>query len=269
MTDALRIGMLGLHLACLASAFGCVSSPQPVLEAEGVYVRHLRVRVPPPQSQAFEAMMTRLVEAATRAGLPEEYDWLCNREPPDRYWLLFFSDSATGFATPSTLRGMVDRVGPTESRTAHAEIMEMFAGIKFETDWEILIRQKESWSTVREMSTSTHPKARIIARSIRAEKLQAFDADLSEMTAFLQANHYPLPVEGFVLHSGDTEAAWQVVFPVDWVSSSATEFSAFVSELEPAAQSRYADLEEALRATVSGSRRYDAEFARELSYQSE
>lgn len=78
---------------------------------------------------------------------------------------------------------------------------------------------------------------------------------------------YPSPVEGFVLHSGSTNAAWQVVFPVDWTSYHATgSVSAFVVGLDTTAQARFSELEDTLMTTVSAVEYYDGDFVQGLSY---
>jgi len=165
--------------------------------------------------------------------------------------------------------GIADHVGRAESETARNEIVTMVAELEYETEWEIVFQQKGSWSTVKEMSTSTHPKARIIERAIRPEKEPAFDAALSKWTAFLVNHRYPLPVEGFVLRSGATGTALQVVFPTDWSSYHGTDsFSAFTATLDARAQRQFADREAALMATVVSVEHYDGDFAPELSFQS-
>lgn len=162
MTKTVRSEMLGLLVAVLASSVGCGTARDRAFEAEGVYVRHLRIRVLPSEEREFETLMTRIVNAAAEADLSEEHDWLCYRELPDKYWLLFFNGSPTGFAVPNTFPGFADYIGQAGSGAAHAEIMAMVAGLDFRPEWEILGQQKASWSTVRDMSTSSHPKARII-----------------------------------------------------------------------------------------------------------
>jgi len=270
MTRTLRIEVVGLLFAIFTSATECVMASERAFEAEGVYVRHLRIRVPPAEDPEFETLMKRLAKAAAEADLPEEYDWLCYREPPDKYWLLFFSESPTGFAVPSTLSRIADQIGRAGGGAAHAEIMAIVAGLDFVLEWEILGQQKASWSTVREMSTSNHPKARIVERSVRSHARGSFDAALSNWTSFLVQVQYPLPVEGFVLHSGSTNAAWQVVFPVDWTSFHGEgSVSAFVAGLDPTARARFAELEGALMRTVSSAEHYDGDFLQVLSYSAE
>ncbi len=265
---------VGLVFAWLTLASGCATNPAPAtatsFDAEGVYVRHLRLRLAPSHTHAFEAMMKRCVEAASGAKLPEPYDWLCYREPPGRYWLLLFSDTIDGFATPETLVGFADHIGRAEGESALAEIMAMLAGLEYEIEWEIFFQQKANWSTVEAMSTASHPKARIMDRTIRPGMEAAFEAALAARTAFLVDHGYPLPVEGFVIRSGAPQRALQVVFPVDWSTFHETDsFSAFVRGLDEAAQEEYAERKASLMATMSRAEYNDGNFAPELSYRSE
>ena len=265
---------VGLVFAGLALASGCATTHAPatatLFDAQGVYVRHLRLRLTPSHTQAFEAMMKRCVEAASGAKLPAPYDWLCYREPPGRYWLLLFSDTLDGFATPGTLVGFADHIGQAKGESALAEIMAMLADLEYETEWEIFSQQKANWSTVEAMSTASHPKARIMDRTIRPGMETAFEAALAARTAFLIDHGYPLPVEGFVIHSGAPQRALQVVFPVDWSAFHETDsFSAFVRGLDEAAQEDYAERKAALMATMTRAEYHDGNFAPELSYRSE
>ena len=262
---------MGLGLVSLAWILGSAATHaaerETSFEAEGVYVRHLRLRLAPSHTQAFEAMMTRCVVAANEAGLTESYRWLCYREPPGRYWLVLFSDTIDGFATPSTLPGFAKHIGRSESRSAKAEIMAMLAQLEYEIEWEIVIQQKANWSTVDSMSTDTHPKARIMDRTVRPGMETTFEAALAARTAFLRDHGYPLPVEGFVVHSGAPGRALQVVFPVDWSSFHETDsFGAFVRGLDKASQEEYAIRKAALMATMSRAEYMDGSFVPELSY---
>ncbi len=211
--------------------------------------------------------MKRCVAAAKAAELPATYDWHCYREPPGRYWLLLFSDTSDGFATPETLLGFADHVGRAEGESARAEIMAMLAELEIETEWEILFQQKANWSTVEGMSTATHPKARMMDRTIRPGMEAAFETALAARTAFLIEHDYPLPIEGFVIRRGAPGRALQVVFPVDWTSFHKTDsFSEFVQWLDDAGREEYAARKAALMATMACAEYYDGDFASELSY---
>lgn len=258
-------------LACIALASSCATTDTPAaatqFEADGVYVTHLRLRLAPSHTQAFEALMKRCVAVASAAELSEDYEWLCYREPPGRYWLVQFSEAADGFAFPEHLEGFADHVGWAGGEAARAEIMAMLAELEYETEWEIIFQNKASWSTVESMSTATHPKARMMDRTIRPGMEAAFDAALEARTAFLAEHGYPLPVEGFVARRGAPGRALQVVFPVDWSAfHGATSFFAFVQGLDEAARADYAARKAALMVTMASAEYFDASFVAELSY---
>lgn len=253
---------------------GCATTRAPDLTlsygADGVYVRHLRFRITPSHTKDFEEMMKRCVAAASAAKLPDDYAWLCYREPPGRYWLLFFSDTIDGFIPPASLAGFVGHVGRAESVEAASEIMAMLAGLEYVTEWEVVFQQKTNWSSVDNMFTATHPKARIMDRTIRFGMEEAFEAALAARTAFLVEHGYPLPIEGFAMRLGAPGRAMQVVFPVDWASFHETDsFYAFVQRLDEAAQEDYAARKAVLMVTMASAEYYDGDFVRELSYSAE
>ena len=260
---------LALAAFVLALA-GCASSPAAAFEGDGVHVRHVRVRVAPSHTQAFEALVERCVQSARAAGLPRGYHWLFYREPPGRYWLLWFSESADGFAVPEEpdpLVGFARHVADAEGEAARAEIERRLSAIEYEVEWTVLMRQKATWGTVGEMSTSTHPKARMMLREVRSGAEEAFDGAVAARTALLQDHGYPLPVEGFAIVSGMPGHALQVVFPVDWPSFHATDsFGAFVRGLDEAAQEEYARRKGMLMETMASAEYYDGSVVRELSY---
>jgi hypothetical protein len=183
---------------------------------------------------------------------------------------LLFSDTIDGFATPEALVGLAEHIGRAESETAQAEIMAMLADLEYRTEWEIVFQQKAEWSTVEEMSTATHPKARIMERIHRPGMEAAFGEALAAWTAFLVNHGFPWPIEGFVIRSGAPERAVQVVFSIDWRTFHETApFSAFVRGLDEALQDEYAARTAALMATMALSKNYDGDIAPELSYTSE
>jgi hypothetical protein len=259
-----RLACLLLNCAlALSSSSGCVASPAATssLEADGVYVRHVRIRVVPSHTKAFEALVTRCLAAAQAAELPSEYSWLCYREPPGRYWLLWFSETENGFALPDRpdpLAGFARKVAGTVGGGAPAEIEEQLGHLDYEIEWNALHRQRASWSTVSEMSIAAHPKARMMVRTVQPGSEADFERALAARTAFLAENGYPLPIEGFVTLSGAPGTAMQVVFAVDWPSFHATtSFGAFVRALDPAAQEAYAELKQALMVTMQRAEYHD------------
>ena len=252
------------------SAAACASTPAAPFDAGGVYVQHVRVRIVPSHTQAFEALVARCIEAAQAADLACEYTWLCYREPPGRYWLLWFSEERDAFAipdAPDALVGLVRHVARAAGEDALADVDRRLAQLDYELEWNVVSRQKTGWSTVDSMSTATHPKARMMVRTIRPGAEAAFDRALTARTAFLRDHGYSLPVEGFAVIAGAPGTAIQVVFPVDWPSFHAADsFSAFVGGLDETAQRAYAQRKQALMVTMDRAEFYDGAVAPELCY---
>jgi hypothetical protein len=254
---------------------GCATSSRsahaPAFDADGHFVRASCVRLVPYHTQAFEAIMKRCVAAAQAAALPESHGWLCYRESPGRYWIITFSETVDGFAHPPSFAGFVSSIAEAESEAARREVAAMLDDLEYAPEWWMLTRQKAEWSTVEGMSTSTHPMARVMIRTIRPGMDEAFDAALTARTGFLREHDYPLPIEGFVTLDAEPaalrHAAMQVVFPVDWPSFHASEsFGAFVRSLDPAAQEEYAERKAALMRTMSRAEFHDGRYAPELRY---
>ena len=239
-------------------------------DAQGTFVRHVRVRLRPSHTKAFEALMARCVQAAQAADLSPEHEWLCYRESPGRYWVLWFSEDAEGLfvpEAPDALAGFASFIAGLESDRARNEIDSRLVKLDYDIEWKLVSRQKSEWSTANEMSTATHPKARMMVRFIEPGKEAAFDRALEVRTAFLLEHGYRLPIEGFVTLDGAPGTALQVVFPVDWPSFHSTDsFGEFVRNLDDAAQVIYAQRKEALMATMKRAEFYDADFLPELSF---
>lgn len=244
------------------------------VEADGIFVHAMRLRVAPSHTQACETLLKRCVSIAQRAELPESHEWLCYRESPGRYWIITFSETIDGFAYPSTFEGLITSIASRGDAVPRGEVRSMLDSLEYETEWRMLTRQKTEWSTVESMSTSTHPKARIMLRTIRPGQTSAFDDALTARTAFLAEHGYALPIEGFVTLDASPAAlrhtAMQVVFPVDWPSFHSTDsFGVFVRSLDQTSQDDYARRKAALMNTMSRAEFYDGSYAAELRYTAE
>lgn len=259
------LAVLTLLLAC--SATTAVSD---TFKADGVYVRHVRLRVAPAQTKAFEGLMERCVEAAQSAELSDDHDWLCYRESPGRYWIVTFSGERDGFTVPGSktpLRTFALSIADREGGAIRGEIAERLGALEYEIEWTLLTRQKKEWSTVDDMSTKTNPKARMMLRTIRPGHEAEFERALTQRTAFFGEHDYPLPVEGFVTLSGAPGTAMQVVFPRDWPSFYAREsFWEFVQALPESDREDYMRRKGELMPTMLSAEYYEADHLPDASY---
>lgn len=266
-----------LIVACaiLAVQAGCVSnrlksetnSVAGGADADGVFVRYTRLRVAPPDVSAFEALMKRCVAAAHQAKLGGAYDWLCYREPPCRYWLIFFSETLDGFATPHAFESFARDVGQAESAEALQEVADLLARVGYETEWQFTHQQHAAWSTVQDMHTSTHPKARATYYTVVMGREEAFTEALAARTAFLLEHNYTLPVEGFISRQSASDQPLQVVFPVSWERYHRTDsVKSFIQRLNATARVEFQRLDQAVANVSQRIEHYDADFAKELSY---
>ena len=260
--------LLTLGLGCVLLA-SCASPPAAAdgYGAQGGFVRHVRVRVAPFDTGSFEAWMTRCVEAAEAAALPRASEWLCYYEPPGRYWVLSFSPSVDGVAgtdSQDPLAGFAREV----ARAAGVEGLEAsLETLEYEAEWKTVHRRKADWSSAVEMIPGRFPMARMMVRTVRPGKEDAFERALAARTAFFVEHDYPYPIEGFVTLEGAPGTALQVVFPTDWVEFHArTSFYEFVRRLDPLAREDYARRKQELMETMASAEYYDGRFKPDLSY---
>jgi hypothetical protein len=258
-----------LALSLLAACAGIPTADLHAVEAQGVFVRHARIRVAPPQTKDFEALIGRCTEAVAEADLEHHYRWLCYREPPGRYWLIWFSHTADGFSyadEPDVLSGFLRGLSAAVGDHALVGVEEQLARIDHEIEWNVLHRQKQGWSTVDDLNEETHPIARMIVRTVVPGAEEAFDRALTARTDFLREQVYPMPVEGFVTLDGAAGTALQVSFGVDWPSFHARDsFGAWAESLDEETRAEYARLKAALLATMSRAEYYHGKAVPELT----
>ncbi len=116
--------------ALLMAQSGCASSQlktelvstTAIAEADGVFVRNTRLSVAPSDVDKFGDLMRRCVDAAQNAELPEQYEWLCYREAPSHYWIIVFSDTVDGFATPDDFTSFARRIGNAGGRETAQDV---------------------------------------------------------------------------------------------------------------------------------------------------
>jgi len=245
-------------LLVLAALSACAQLPEaPPVAAEGTLVRHRRVRLAPAHTRGFEAVLEACTQAAGASAWSAP--WLCYRESPGRYWLVTFAGEDGRFAEPRGLSGFVGALAP--------DALDDLAALELEVEWEWEFQQAAAWCTADEVSTKTHPKARMMLRTVRPGREAEFAAALTARTAFLAEHGYPLPIEGFLMRRGDRTQAVQVVFARDWSSFHAADsFKAFVEGLDEPARADYAGRKATLMGTMSRAEFHDADLIEDLSY---
>lgn len=261
--------LLVLSLGCQGSQDRLATRSQS-FPAEGIFVRHLRLRLDPAHTQDFEALIARCRQVAEDAKLSAQHEWLCYRESPGRYWLLTYGESADSFAVPrgrDPLLSFAQHTATAAGKDSAAKIDALLEGLDYEIEWLVVFQQKLAWSSVEEMSTGDNPKARMMLRRIRKGMAADFDVALTARTAFLKEHGYPLPIEGFATVIGDPRIQFQVTFPVDWPSFySRDSFKAFVEGLSEEARIDYAQRKAALMRCMDLAEYFDGDFLPELSY---
>lgn len=139
-----KLGPYGLFIttAFLMAQSGCASSQlktglvstTEIAEADGIFVRNSRLSVAPFDVDKFGGLMRRCVDAAQNAELPEQYEWLCYREAPSHYWIIVFSDTVDGFATPDDFTSFARRIENAGGRETAQDINKRLVGLSFKTE---------------------------------------------------------------------------------------------------------------------------------------
>lgn len=241
----------------------CGAPPQAELQAlpvdaEGSWIRHRRVRLAPAHTKGFEAVLATCVEAAEARDWAGA--WLCYRESPGRYWIVTFAGEGGSFLEPAGLKGFVGTLSPTA--------LEELGALEHEVEWEWEGQQAEAWSTGDEVDLTTHPKARLMVRTVRSGMEAEFAEAVAGRTRFLRESGYPLPIEGFVSRGGGPpRSQLQVVFPTDWATFHGEgSFGLFVKSLDEPTQAAYAARKAALMRTMSRAEFHDADLVPELCF---
>lgn len=262
--------MKRLILLTIVLAAGCTSAPEastPAFEADGIHVRHLRLRVVPEQTRDFEELMKACVAAAREIPEPERDVWICYREPPGHYWLIQFSRDIETFRFPEGLDGFVMHLAARSPVPVRQDLRRRIGSLNHEIRWNIITQQTKAWSTTDSLDASTYPRARMMMRTVKPGLERVFSAALAARTAFFVEHRYELPIEGFVTRRGDPMTQLQIVYARDWSSFHAREsFGEFVKRLPKAARDDYAGRKAALMRTMNDAAWYHGNYAPELSF---
>lgn len=249
----LAAAMMGCFLPHLASA--------EVKADGGAYVRSVSIRVSPGDAERWEQAVRMIADAARKAR-SSDHDWLLYRAGPFRYWLILFSEGLSDIVTEESFSAAF---AGTEGEALFARGVEQLLSTRFEVIRDVVTQQLYSWSTVRSMSTATHPLARVAEYWVRPDSVQQFDRAVQDYVAFLKKIRYPYPVEGFRLRLGAPGRYRLVTFPDDWSKffgeNRVEEIAAKHGATEELQSAR-----KALAATLEKVEEHHLDFVSELSY---
>lgn len=264
---ALRVTCLAVFAFFNSCAMGPSRSPY---SADGVFVRHARIRVSPAHTKPLEALLAQCVATARSAQLPAASKWNCYRESPGRYWLLWYGDGIDGFHYPAasdSLRAFVQQIGRSVGGATRADIERRLSELDYVVEWTIVLRRKSEWCTADAVSLTSYPKARLMLRSVKRGQEVAFGRAVEARTEFLEEHGYSLPLEGFATVVGPARTEIQMLYAVDWSRFHAsTSIGHFVRGLSESASAAYATRKQALMVTMDRAEFYDADYMTELSW---
>lgn len=239
-----------------------VAAEEPNQDAAGVYTQRVAIRVKPEDAERWENAVSRIAQAADKSRLPGKHHWLMYREGPFQYHLILFSD---GFADIDTLESFAIAFAKTEGEGLFKQAIEDIKSTQFEV-LSIGVRQQVySWSTVRSISTDTHPLARAVDYWVRPGSEKEFDTVMREYVSLLKRIHYPYPVEGFRWRLFAPGMYSVVTFPDDWSKFHGENRLELVAR-KKGAYEQLMENRRRLAAILIRYSQFDLDFASDLSY---
>ena len=178
----------------------------------GIFIRQTVIKVNPENVLQWEDAVREIAAAARQAKSPH-HDWLLYRTASNNYWLIQFGDSIQNLPTE---RSFHEGFNGLESNARYLEALANLLATDFVLIRDCVYQQDIVWSTVKEMSTKTHPKAQVVDFIVKPGKEAAFDENQQKMVTLLQQIDYPFPVESFRPRFGAPRSNQVVVFPDTW-----------------------------------------------------
>jgi len=260
--------LLPLALAVVA---GCASAPDAAsdgLAADGPFVHHVRIRVVPYQTKAFEVLLADCARAARSVTTSDRDEWFFYREPPGRYWLLGFgaeSGSLPLLSADDPVAALVDRVAERAPAAVSRVLRAQHAELEYVVEWSLLLQRRGDWCGGPEMEPEAWPCARLMVRTVREGRAAEFDQALTARTRFFVDAGFPLPLEGFVVRDGVGADAGiltaQAAFARSWEGyHSRDHFPLWRAAQPPAVQARYDARKQALMVTMARAEFFDGTF---------
>lgn len=182
---------------------------------EGVYTRTLEIEVQPSDVQAWEAAVASLAKAAKALKTEKRIDWIVYRTGPTKYWVIF---NRPDLLEAITLETLCSAIGDGPQESALRAGLASLEATQFVVTMDALWQHSYEWSTVRSMSTSTHPLAVATEYSVRPADRREFGKAMREYVGFLVQIKYPYPMESFRWCLGRPGRCMSVIFPDNWVT---------------------------------------------------
>ncbi len=204
-------------ITCLLVLVGISQVYGQIPESEtrlGIFVRETVFRVSPKHAAEWEAAVRDISTAAAKSN-SSVHNWLLYKAGPFVYWMIQFSETLDSIPTEMSFHSaFADLAGAQDYLNALSRLLKT----DFEITRDIICQQDSYWSTVAEMSTDTHPKARVSDYWVRPGDEDAFDKLQKQLTSLLVEIGYPFPVESFRPRFGAPRVSQVVTFADSWES---------------------------------------------------
>ena len=172
---------------------------------EETLVRIMRFRLPNGQEEAWSNACRGLAQAA--AASKADAAWLLHRSGAKDYFIVTFG-TLRELQEPGSIGGgfvgLETSIFRDEFRRLHSVGYEVIS----DEVWE----KVPSWSTVEDMSSTTHPGVDQRSYWIRPGEFSVVDVAFREMATLLKQNGYPYPTEGFRSLFGSGGTAHMITF---------------------------------------------------------
>ena len=149
--------------------------------------------IEPDDADEFEKNMKSVATLAKKINLGEALDWLVYTSDSNDYLIVNFSIGIHDVLTLNDYKVEFNRhnVGK-EFNQAMESINKL--GVSFNKNYvkEMLL----PWSTVKQISVSEFPRAKMVEYKIAANKLNTFDNEIRKLVRMLKETNYPYPLEG-------------------------------------------------------------------------
>jgi hypothetical protein len=236
--------------------------PEKQVSEEGIFVQVVRLRVDANDVAKWENAVKKIREAAGKSRLSKKLDWLLYRETPANYLIITFSDSLADILTTKSFPAYFSG---KESEEIFKNALKELNQTRFVILENNITQQMTALSTVREMSTKTHPMGRLTDYWVKPGKDSEFISIMQDYFKLLKKIEYPYPIEGF-RYALFAPGKYQIVtFPDSWAGFFGENDLEILARKKKALK-QLSDIKRRLSATLIKSSEIDISFARELSF---
>jgi len=266
-----RLLLSAFLLVALALIHACQRGSQvnPIREAEGGVMRHIRVSVAPADTSSFQELLRQTSQLAASGNIDlQRLNWVCYRESPTHFWVFAYGDSLDTVSLPrGGVRALVTEVAKEASAGEREALFSMVDNIDVKEEWEIVAQFCDAW-TIDNYAPPDYYKPKrfdiLLAEFVvRRGSGARFDRALEEWFAFVRNQEYHGSAFVMVTLSGSQRSTFAML-----PESHEDGLELFSKSLGEPDRLEFERLNEQIEDTVSDAKFYRAEHIPDLSYPS-